>query len=373
MRRIWKLTISFLLSMICFLSATLSADAQSKKMRPAVLTEGSIPPARGVFACVNELQDKPFSDAKIEDCVATLKAFPFIRDVKVNVRESIDDASLIEFHLTGPSLITEKLAVHTFDNEESNILKFLSLSANNLHVGGIYRSAAESSTYEAITQFYRSKGTLIGAVPKVKLDYKQSKAWIEFTVVPGPTVPAHHLVPPYGEACEDRVLYVSWMNSDDGVPTELVESGLALNYPFSCFSEALAERDKAYLSNMPILSVSAVHCSGPVGNRQIDYSLKAKPLKVEQINLRGFGDAPSQLEESDPSLLKSLSLKTGDFFSHSAATKSAEYLKKVFSKDGYWAEVTVNEELVSADALRVTFSVLEFPLQTVIVDGQEVK
>jgi hypothetical protein len=222
MRHIWKVTISFLLPMICFLSATLCTDAQSKKMRPVILTEGSIPPARGVFACVRELEDKPFSDAKIEDCVATLNAFPFIRDVKVNVRESYDDTSLIEFHLTGPSLITEKVAVRTFDNEESNILKFLSLSANNLHVGGIYRSAAESSTYEAITQFYRSKGTLVGAVPKVKLDYKQSKAWVEFTVVPGPTVPAHHLVPPYGEACEDRVLYVSWMNSDDGFPPNLL-------------------------------------------------------------------------------------------------------------------------------------------------------
>ena len=49
--------------------------------------------------------------------------------------------------------------------------------------------------------------------------------------------------------------------------------------------------------------------------------------------------------------------------------ESTEYLRKTYSKDGYWAEVRVQEELSGADALRVTFSVLVFPLQTVVVDG----
>jgi Surface antigen variable number repeat len=86
-----------------------------------------------------------------------------------------------------------------------------------------------------------------------------------------------------------------------------------------------------------------------------------------------FGDAPSHLEDSDPSLLKNLSLKTGEFFSHSAATASANYLRNAFVKNGYWADVAVREELSGEDTLRVTFSVLVFPLQTIIVDGQELK
>jgi len=359
--------------MICFVSITLWADARTKSMKATVLTEGSIPPARELFSCVRELENKPFSDAQIKDCVATLAALSFIRDVKVNVRETTDDASLVEFQLTGPSLITEELTVHTFDNQESNILKLLSLNSNNLRIGGIYTPPAESSTYEAIRQFYRSNGKLVGAVPKVTLDYKQGKAWVDFAVVPGPTVPSYHLAPPYGEACNDRVMYVSWLNSDDGVPTELVESGLALNYPFSCYSEELVQRDKTYLSNLAFTSTPSVDYSGAVGNRHIDYKLKAKPLKVGEVSLRGFGNAAANLEGSDPNLSKNLTLKTGDFFSRIAATKSVEYLKKAFSQNSDWTEVTVQEDLVGADTLRVTFSVLVFPLQTVIVDGHEIK
>ena len=50
--------------------------------------------------------------------------------------------------------------------------------------------------------------------------------------------------------------------------------------------------------------------------------------------------------------------------------ESIEYLRKTYSKDGYSAEVRVQEGLSGADALRVTFSVLVFPLQTIVVDGR---
>lgn len=52
---------------------------------------------------------------------------------------------------------------------------------------------------------------------------------------------------------------------------------------------------------------------------------------------------------------------------------SANYLRNAFVKSGYWADVAVREELSGEDTLRVTFSVLVFPLQTIIVDGQELK
>lgn len=230
-----------------------------------------------------------------------------------------------------------------------------------------------SVTYESIKQFYRAQGRLVAMVTKLNLDYKQRKAWVYFKVVQGPTTLPHPSVPPYGKACSDHTSSISWYETDDGVPVELIESGLALASPFTCFSDELAQRDKTYLSKLSILSKAVVDYSGPFGDRRIEYKLKAKPLKVEQINLRGFGDVPSHLEDSDPSLLKNLSLKTGDFFSHSAATDCANYLRKAFVKNDHLAEIAVQEELSGTDALRVTFSVLVFPLQTIIVDGQVIK
>jgi hypothetical protein len=364
---------SICLLTIWFSQASLRADTVTKKMKTIVRSEGSVPPVRVLFACVHELDDQPFSDPQIKDCAGKLGANHFIRDVKVNTRE-IDERSVsVEFILSGQSLPLDEFTIETFDKQHDDIVKFLSLNDRNLHVGVPYTWVDEFSTAEGIKQFYRAQGTLVAVVPKLRLDYKQGKARINFKVIQGPTVLPHPLVPPYGKACSDHTSFISWYETDNGVPVELIESGLALASPFTCFSDELAERDKAYLSKLNLLSKSSVDYSGPVGDRHIQYKLKARPLKVAQINIRGFGDAPSNLEDSDPTLLKNIALKTGDFFSHWAATDSANYLKKTFSKDGHAAEVTVQEELSETDALKVTFSVLVFPLQTNIVDGHEIK
>jgi outer membrane protein assembly factor BamA len=112
-----------------------------------------------------------------------------------------------------------------------------------------------------------------------------------------------------------------------------------------------------------------VEYSGPFGNRTIRYKLKAKPLSIEKINLRGYGCVSSNFGNDDPSLLKNLKLKKGEQFSRWAVQESTEYLRKAYTKDGYWAEVRAQEELSGADELQVTFSVLVFPLQIIVVDG----
>jgi len=343
-------------------------------MKTTVLSEGSVPPAFELFGCIHKLNGKPFSAQLIQDCVAELRANYFIRDVKVNSKEMDDGTSvLVEFVLSSESLKVDGLTIKTFDGQEPEILKILSRSDNNLHAGGMYSWSAESSTYFAITFLYRAQGKLVGVIPEVKLDYKQGKAWVNLRVVEGPATLKHPLSPPYGEWCDDRIMSVDWSTSNDGIPFDLIESGLALASPFTCFSNELAGKDKAYLSNLSFLSESSVEYSGPFGNRAIRYKLKAKPLTVEKINLRGYGYAPSNLEDGDPSPLKNLNLKTGELFSRRAVRESTEYLRKAYTKDGNVAEVEVQEELSGADALQVTFSVLVFPLQTIIVDGRELQ
>lgn len=279
----------------------------------------------------------------------------------------------VEFVLSSESLIVDDLRIKTFDGQEPAIWKMLSKSDSNLHVGGIYSWSAESSAYNAITFLYRAEGKLVGVIPEVKLDYKEGKARVDLRVIEGPSTLKHPLSPPYGEWCDDRVRYVDWSASNEGIPFDLIESGLALASPFTCFSDELAQRDKAYLSNLPFLFASSVDYSGPFGDRTIRYRLKAKPLKVEKITLRGYGYVPPNLQDGAPSPPKNLSLKTGELFSRWAVQQSTEELENAYKKDGYWAEVRVQEELTGVDALRVTFSVLRFPLQTVVVDGHELQ
>jgi Surface antigen variable number repeat len=272
----------------------------------------------------------------------------------------------VEFVLSSESVKVVDFKIKTFDSQEPEIWKMLAKSDTNLHVGGTYTWPAESAAYTAISFLYRAQGKLIGVIPEVKIDYKQGKAWVNFRVVEGPATLKHPLSPPYGEWCDDRVRYIDWTGSDVGIPFELIESGLALGSPFTCFSNELAQKDKAYLSNLSFLSASTVEYSGPFGNRTIRYKLTAKPLRVEKINLRGYGYAPPNLGDTNPDLLKNLTLKKGELYSRSTVRESTEYLRKACTKNGYWAEVNVQEELSGADALRVTFSVLLFPLQTII-------
>jgi hypothetical protein len=364
--RVWLL---ILLSTISFADPSVAG----KDVKTVVRSEGSIPPARILLACIHELDNKPFSDPQIKDCVGKLTANHFIRDVEVHTKETEDGRVLVEFVLHGESLTVDELRIDAFDKQQAEILKHLSLNDNNLRVGGTYSWPAESSTYEGIRQFYRVRRKLVGIVPKLRLDYTQGKAWVSFTVIPGPTTLPQPLIPPYDQICKDRVTSISWWGTGDEVPVELVESNLGLASVNSCFTDELAQRDRAYLSTLTILSAPRVDYSGSAGSRHVEFALKARPLRVAEVDLRGFGDLPSDLGKTNPSILNSMNLKAGEFFSHSAATKSAEYLKKAFSRDGYWVEVAVQEELSGTDKLLVTFSVLVFPLQTIIVDGKEIR
>jgi hypothetical protein len=137
----------------------------------------------------------------------------------------------VEFVLSSEPLKLEGLTIKTFDAQEPDIWKILSRSDDNLHVGGIYSWSAESTTYNAITFLYRAQGKLVGVIPDVKLDYKQGKAWVNLLVVEGPATLKHPLSPPYGEGCDDHIMYVDWTSSDDGIPFDLIESGLTLLPP----------------------------------------------------------------------------------------------------------------------------------------------
>jgi hypothetical protein len=146
-------------------------------MKTIVLSEGSVPPAFvKSFACVHELDDKPFSDPLIQACVAELRANYFIRDVKVHTREMDGGRWVsVEFVLTSESLKVDDFTIKTFDAQEPDIWKMLSRSDENLHVGGIYSWSAESWTYNSIIFLYRAQGKLVRVIPEVKLDYKQGK------------------------------------------------------------------------------------------------------------------------------------------------------------------------------------------------------
>lgn len=364
-----------LVSVLALLSSYRPSCAKDNRneVKAVLRTEGSIPPAGTLYSCVHELNKQPLSEVKIESCIRELSLNSFIKKVEIHKNEMEDGRVLVEFLLRGDSLAINELKIDTFDEQEGNLLKILSTNTAYLQIGGTYTWRAETSTCQAIRQFYLAKGKLVGITPEVHLDYKQHSADVKFKVLSGPTIPPQPSGPLFGQNCDDRVTSIDWSRTDDAVPIKLIESNLAVGYLNSCFSDELAQRDKSYLSNSSILTSSLVGYSGSFGSRHIKFALKGKPLRIEQINLRGYGNASANLETDSPGLRDDLNLKIGESYSRSAARKSVGFLNKAFSKDGYWTEVTEHEDLSGETGVLVTFSVLVFPLQTVIVDGREIK
>jgi|SRR5215831_21005545 len=91
MPRICAAIVSRYLIVIWFSYSKPGECAALQTMKTIVLSEGSVPPVFAEsFACIHELDNKPFSSPLIQDCVAKLKANYFIQDVKVRTEEMDD-------------------------------------------------------------------------------------------------------------------------------------------------------------------------------------------------------------------------------------------------------------------------------------------
>lgn|GEM_PF-6923119 len=348
----------------------LIADSvEAPKMLGSIESVGSVPPGQTLFRCVSELNGKPYSAPLVHACLKTIRDLPFV--LKARVREFHSDSGniVVTFAIEAPSLKIEDLTFEGASSDEAELKEWLAPMPDALHPGGSFSRLAESLTYGHIRRFYLLRGVLVGVVPKVDLNFKEGIARVNFGIIKGPTQLFESREVPYRPSCKDRIHSVDWHETDDHVPYELVGKLLRLNSVGACYTQDSVKHDREVLDGLGFLKSAVVEYSGNTNHRQVSYSLKGRPLRVQKISIEPYGSP-----DACPSDFKAhISLKVDDVYSRNAASKSSDELTDQCSPPGFWTEVTEKDEVSSDDLIDVTYRVLTVPLQSVYVDGKRVQ
>jgi len=291
-----------------------------------------------------------------------------MQEVHINKSDMEDGRILVEFVATAPSLKIDEMTFDIPKEEEAQLRRWLSSNPDLLRVGGPFTRDAESITWAAINRFYLARGTLVGIVPTINLDFHSGKAKVQFQITKGSAVPTLPAIPPYGPECADPITAIVWSGTDDHVPRTLIESMIQLHATAACYTPEAAQHDQAILNALEILERPAVDYTAQDGRRQIFFNLKGKLLTVRKISLQGYGSPGKCLDN----VKENLKLRSGDTYSRSNANQSVEYLSKACAQLGYWTDVKEQAELSADRQVDVTFHVLVVPLQTVFVDNRRV-
>jgi hypothetical protein len=344
--------------------ATVVAGA-GRNMHTSLRTVGSIPLTLASFGCVAELNGKPYSDKLVNDCLRSIKEVSFVKNATVQKSLLSDGRIFVKFEAKARSLRITSMTFNVDEAEERELKEWLKSTLGTLRAGADFSGDDEAVTYEQVRRFYFGRGLVVGIVPRLDLSYSSGTARVNFEIVKGPKFPRESLTLPYDVPCTDRIEGANWSQTDDHVPIELVMSLVRLNASLACYSDQAVQHDQQVLRNLPFLESAKVEQDGEKGNRHLSYAIKGRQLNVRQVSLRTYGTPSSCSDHAT----ENLPLKTGSVFSASAARQSVDDLTKTCSRDRFWVEVREEDQFVDPNQLDVTFHVLTFPIQTILVDG----
>ncbi len=368
--RALKMAITFAFLILLFGTNDANAAHADQEMSTYLrLTEGSIPPVGTPFNCVADLDGKPYSAKLVQNCLQLIAHVPYILSARIQSNRLPEGGKHIEFVVRAKALVTQVLSFTVQPDDLPRLQAWVALNPNNLKTGGTYTPAAGSSTYQAIKQFYLARGILVGIVPTVRLEYRNGTAEVNFAITKGPNVPPQPAYFPYGPVCEDEVTYVDWSQVDQSVPIPLVEAQLRIRALGTCFTPEFAKQDEETLKNMAIFKNASLEYSGAKGARHMAVKIKGAPLPLAAINIRSFGAYTKCAENR----AHDLPLVSTNLYSSAVARETTEYLKKVCSGPDRWVEVTEDDHLTQNGQLQVSFNVLVVPLQSVFIDGNQIK
>jgi len=344
---------------------TIGASETAHLTRSAIKAIGSVPPGDQFFSCVSELNGKPFSKQAAEVCLTTIKKLSFVQDAKLQKSDLDDGRILLVFAIRSQSLPIKELNIDCVPAEKKELEAWLRVSPGTLRVGAPFSRDEETVTYQAIRAFYLSRGRLVGAVPTVDLRFSDGVSIVKFQIVYGPEIRPEPQLPPHGPNCDEPIVNVDWSNTDKYVPFELVNSAVSLSTPVACYTKDAAQHDQAAIDSLGILHASKIDYKKQGHGQSVSYKLVGKPITIADVSFKIFGDANTCSESS----WKQLQLKTGEIYIRENADQSAKNLERACSREGFWTEIKEVDMVTNDGKLHVTFNVISFPLQKVIVDG----
>jgi hypothetical protein len=356
---------------LCLMSLCALTVSGQERVRADLEPIGSVPPIPGLYDCVHRLDGKPYTEQTKDlarACLSHILATNYFELGKIKENLSNEGVPVFTFVLKAPPLVVVKMELQTDTEDRQKLEEWLSKDENNLHLGAAYGPLKELATKAIIRQYFLSLGRAVGVSSSIELDYATRTSSLKFAVTEGPRVATEPVVPPYGNPCDDGIMALDWSNVDQYVAIPLVRDLVKIRDAGSCFSKEAVLADRVALEQSALFKGVKVMFSGPPGYRQVSFRLRGKPLTVDAITVRGYG----LLDRFPDGSKINLPLKQGQVYTSKLAEESQGELARLYSRPGWRIEVFEHDEVCSGQQLCVTFGVLAFGDDELLINGRRV-
>lgn len=327
-----------------------------------VKVSGSVPPIPE-FACVADLRDNPYDATRADRCLRTILASGCFDSGRIEVKKVGKD-HLVRFVLRAPTLRLVEVDYGLPPSQAEAIGRLMERNNALLRPGQAYDLSRDNATRSALEFLVKSHGKRLGISRKVFSNYRTKETRLLYQIWEGPEGPEEPLPPPYEGKCNVYVGPVILTDLNDSTPVTLVESLLRVR-SFGCFSIPLLEESKQALLRTGLFEQVEYSVDKEKVHRGVSLHLRTKPTLVEAVSVVGFGTLSNDLAVRS----EGLPLQAGEPYLRSKALLTQDYLTKRFSTAGRKIEVFEDAKLLPDARLQITFSVLVFPEDEIIISG----
>jgi hypothetical protein len=135
---------------------------------------GSVPPIPQWFACMRELDDKPYDKKKSQSCLDSILSHPEIEKGKlIFKRHKVED--VLTFRVESPSLSVTDVDFGIAPSDLAKVHDLLAVNGRALHPGGIYEHTGEASSRLVLDMLLRSQGRRAGISSTVRDEYRPAE------------------------------------------------------------------------------------------------------------------------------------------------------------------------------------------------------
>ncbi len=350
-----------------FLPATLYPQEFPGKVQIDHEQKGSLPPVPEWYACMRNLDGKPFDRKDADKCLQSILSHPYLTGGKVVV-EPGRGYTLVSFILESPSLTLLKVEFQLSRGFELAFAEFISNDEDVLRAGDIYDSSREAHTAGRLDQFLRSEGAVALVSRDLALDYDRKTASLVSRVSVGPSTIEEEPLLPNGRKCEAYVGDFNEIDMDDYTPLPLVNTILGIRRTV-CFSSEAIKKAEQELNKTDLFSSMQVTTAKSGEWRNVTVSARTKPTKVGHILYKWYGT----LSETHTTELPSIPLAENQAYRRSAALGSRDILVDFFRKPGLNVKVYEEVMLQPDHQLTVVFHILGAKMDTLSIDGKEIR
>ena len=175
-------------------------QSDSTGLRTWVEDRGSVPPVNPWFACVHQLERKPYDKRRAQECLDSLVSHPEIQKGRISFRR-YKHGDLLTFHLQSPKLIVSDMEFGVAAGDLVKVHELIAANGSALRVGEPYEHQREGSSWLVLDMLLRSQGRRAGVTRTLHLDYDKKTAQVAYKIWEGPPDEPERLVPPYAEQC----------------------------------------------------------------------------------------------------------------------------------------------------------------------------